>query len=252
MRAKSLALAALLAAFVAGSAAAEEGPALPPVPWSFDGLFGTYDKAALKRGSEVYRQVCSNCHAMHLLAYRALEAIGYTADEVKEIAASVQVTDGPNDAGEMFERPGRASDRFHSPFPNEQAARAANNGALPPDLSLMAKARVGGPDYIHAIMTGYVDPPAGFKLQDGMNYNEYFPGHQIAMPAPLSDGVVTFADGTTATLDQEAKDVANFLMWAAEPKLDERKHTGVKVMLFLVVLSLLLYATKRKVWAAVH
>jgi len=252
MRPRSLALAAALAALVAGPAAAAEEPALPHVAWSFDGLFGTYDQAALKRGFEVYRQVCSNCHAMHLLAYRDLEAIGYTADEVKEIAASVQVTDGPNDAGEMFERPGRASDRFHSPFPNDAAARAANNGALPPDQSLIAKARVGGPDYIYALMTGYVDPPAGFKLQDGMNYNEYFPGHQIAMPAPLADGAVTYADGTKATLDQEAKDVANFLMWAAEPKLDARKHTGVKVMLFLIVLSLLLYAVKRKVWAAIH
>jgi ubiquinol-cytochrome c reductase cytochrome c1 subunit len=252
MRPRSLALAAALAALIAGPAAAAEEPALPHVAWSFDGLFGTYDQAALKRGFEVYRQVCSNCHSMTLLAYRDLEEIGYTPDQVKEIAAAVQVSDGPNDAGDMYERPARASDRFHSPFANDQAARAANNGALPPNLSLMAKARVGGPDYIHAILTGYKDPPAGMKMQDGMNYNEYFPGHQIAMPPPLAEGTVTYPDGTTATLDQEAKDVANFLMWTAEPKLDARKHMGVKVMLFLVVLALMLYAVKRKVWAAIH
>jgi ubiquinol-cytochrome c reductase cytochrome c1 subunit len=252
MRLRSLALAAALAALVAGPAAAAEEPALPHLPWSFGGVFGTYDQAALKRGFEVYRQVCSSCHAMHLLAYRDLEAIGYTPDEVKQIAAAVQIPDGPNDAGEMFERPGRPSDRFRSPFANELAARAANNGALPPDLSLIAKARVGGPDYLHAILTGYSDPPADVKMQEGMNYNKYFPGHQIAMPAPLADGTVTYPDGTKATVDQEAKDVANFLMWAAEPKLDARKHMGVKVMLFLVVLALLLYGVKRKVWAAIH
>ena len=252
MRLRSLALAATLAALAAGPAAAAEEPSLPHLPWSFDGLFGTYDQASLKRGFEVYRQVCSNCHAMHLLAYRDLESIGYSEEQVKEIAAGVQVTDGPNDAGEMFERPGRPSDRFHSPFANDAAARAANNGALPPDFSLIAKARVGGPDYIHALMTGYGDPPADVKMQEGMNYNEYFPGHQIAMPPPLADGTVTYPDGTKATLDQEAKDVANFLMWAAEPKLDARKRMGVKVMLFLVVLALMLYAVKRKVWAAIH
>ena len=252
MRLRSLALAATLAALAAGPAAAEEEAALPHLPWSFDGLFGTYDQASLKRGFEVYRQVCSNCHAMHLLAYRDLEAIGYTADQVKEIAASFQATDGPNDAGEMYQRPARASDRFHSPFANDAAARAANNGALPPDQSLIAKARVGGADYIYALMTGYGDPPADLKMQEGMNYNKYFPGHQIAMPPPLADGTVTYPDGTKATLDQESKDVANFLMWAAEPKLDARKRMGVKVMLFLVVLALMLYAVKRKVWAAIH
>lgn len=253
MRLASLALAAALAAGVAGSAAAaEEGPALPEVHWPFTGLFGTYDKAALRRGFEVYKQVCSNCHSMKLLSYRNLEAIGFSPEKVKEIAASVQVQDGPNDAGEMYDRDGRPSDRFHSPFPNDQAARAANNGALPPDMSLLAKAREGGPTYIHALMLGYTDPPADFKMADGMNYNKFFPGHQIGMPQPLSDDAVTYSDGTKATLDQEAKDVASFLMWTAEPKLDERKHMGVKVILFLVVLTLMLHAVKRKIWAAVH
>src|SRR5258706_5914066 len=181
MRLRSLALAATLAALAAGPAAAAEEAALPHLPWSFDGLFGTYDQASLKRGFEVYRQVCSTCHAMHLLAYRDLEAIGYTADQVKEIAASFQTTDGPNDAGEMYQRPARASDRFHSPFANDAAARAANNGALPADQSLIAKARVGGTDYIYALLTRYGEPPADLKMQEGMKYNKNFPGHKNAM-----------------------------------------------------------------------
>jgi ubiquinol-cytochrome c reductase cytochrome c1 subunit len=252
MRLASLALAALVAAGLSGAARAQEAAPLPEVHWPFTGLFGTYDQATLKRGFEVYRQICSTCHSMKLLSYRDLEAIGYTPEQVKDIAASVQIQDGPNDAGEMYDRPGRPSDRFHLPFPNDQAARAANNGALPPDMSLLAKAREGGPTYIHALMLGYTDPPAGFKMAQGMNYNKYFPGHQIAMPQPLTDGAVTYSDGTQATLDQEARDVASFLMWTSEPKLDDRKHMGVKVMLFLVVLTLMLYAVKRKIWADVH
>ncbi len=171
---------------------------------------------------------------------------------MRNIAAAVQVTDGPNDAGDMFERPGRPSDPFKAPFPNANAARAANNGALPPDLSLIVKARAGGADYVHAILTGFKDPPPGFKMFPGMNYNEYFPGHQIAMPPPLSDGAVTYADGTKATVDQMARDVATFLAWASEPNLEERHYTGVKTVLFLIVLTALMYGVKRKVWAEVH
>jgi len=252
MRHAWLTLVAALSLAAAGPAAAEEEQALPHQHWSFSGLFGTYDQASLRRGFEVYRQVCSNCHSMRLLAYRDLSALGYSEDEIKQIAASIQIQDGPNDAGDMFERPGRPYDHFRSPFANDQAARAANNGALPPDLSLMAKARAGGPDYIYAIQTGYEEPPPGFTLQQGMNYNKAFAGHQIAMPPPLADNTVTFPDGTPATLQQEAHDVASFLMWAAEPKLDERKRMGVKVMLFLTVLTLMLYAVKRKVWAELH
>jgi ubiquinol-cytochrome c reductase cytochrome c1 subunit len=221
--------------------------------WSFNGFFGSFDQAQLKRGHVIYKDVCSGCHSMHLLAYRDLQDIGYTEDEVKAFAAEVQVQDGPDDTGEMFDRPGKPSDSFKSPFPNEQAARAGNNGALPPDLSLIAKARAGagflgydGADYIHSLMTGYVDPPpADVTIPEGMHYNTAFKGHQIAMPPPLSDS-------EEATLDQQAQDIAVFLTWAAEGNLEERHRTGIKAILFLVIFTLLAYATKRKVWADVH
>lgn len=220
--------------------------------WSFEGPFGTFDPAARQRGFQIYREVCSNCHSMNLMHYRNLEDIGFSEDQVKAIAASVQVTDGPNDNGDMFQRPGKPYDTFKAPFANEQAARAANGGALPPDLSLIIKAREGGPDYVFSILTGFGNPPAGMKMMEGMYYNKYFPGHQIAMPPPLTEGSVTYADGTKATLDQEAHDVATFLTWAAEPNLEARKQLGVKVLLFLLILCGLLYAVKRKVWRDVH
>jgi ubiquinol-cytochrome c reductase cytochrome c1 subunit len=243
--------AALIGAGVSAAARAEE-IALPQERWSFDGIFGTFDRAAVQRGFQVYKEICSVCHSMNLVHYRDLQAIGFSEDQVKQIAASVQVTDGPNDAGEMFERPGKPSDAFKAPFPNDNAARAANNGALPPDLSLMYKARKGGADYTYGILTGFGEPPAGVTVAEGMNYNKYFPGHQIAMPPPLSDGAVTYADGTKATVDQMAYDVSNFLAWTAEPKLEERHLIGVKSVLFLIVLTALLYGVKRKIWAAVH
>ena len=239
----------------APAAAATESPSPPGLSWSFDGPFGTFDRGALQRGFQVYKEVCAACHAMKLLAYRNLAdpgGPGFSAAEVKAIAAEVEVTDGPNDDGEMFERPGLPSDRFKSPFPNDKAARVANNGSLPPDLSLIAKARKGGPDYLHAILSGYEDPPSGFQLADGMQYNKYFPGHQIAMAAPLSDDRVEYADGTKATVDQMARDVSEFLMWTAEPKLEDRKRLGLKVVLFLLLLTGLFYAAKRKVWADLH
>jgi ubiquinol-cytochrome c reductase cytochrome c1 subunit len=227
---------------------------MPHEEWGFNSIFGTFDGAAMTRGFQVYKEVCSGCHSMSLLSYRHLSGIGMSAEDIKAVAASVQVLDGPNDEGEMFERPGRASDRFLAPFPNEQAARAANNGALPPDLSLMAKAREGGADHIVAILTGYGEPPACLKLNEGMNFNKYFEAgaFQIAMPPPLSDGAVSFADGTQATVPQMAHDVAVFLAWAAEPNLDDRHRTGVKTILFLIVLTALLYAVKRKVWSKIH
>ncbi len=245
--------AALVAVNLAAPAlAAEEGIKLPAQSWSFEGVFGTFDPAARQRGFQVYKEVCSACHAMKLLSYRNLEDIGFSEAEVKAIAASVQVTDGPNDQGEMFERPGRPYDRFKSPFPNDQAARAGNNGALPPDLSLIVKARPNGPDYVYGILTGFGDAPADMKMMDGMNYNKYFPGHQIAMPAPLSDDRVTYADGTKATVAQEAHDVVTFLAWAAEPNLEARHRLGIKVIIFLLLVTGVLYAVKRKIWRDVH
>ena len=231
---------------------AQETPSLPHQEWSFEGVFGTYDLASAQRGFQVYKEVCSACHPVRHLYFRDLAAIGYNADEIKAIAATYEVTDGPNDQGQMYQRPGRPSDAIPGPFPNDQAARAANNGALPPDQSLIVKARHGGPDYVYGILTGYKEPPSGFKLLDGMNYNEYFPGHQIAMPPPLSDNAVTFADGTPATVPQMAHDVVTFLTWASEPNLDDRHLTGFKVIGFLVVAAILFYAAKRKIWAPVH
>jgi ubiquinol-cytochrome c reductase cytochrome c1 subunit len=251
---RTFAAAALSAVVLLASAlarAADETP-LPRQEWSFDGVFGTYDLASLQRGFQVYKEVCSVCHPVKHLYFRDLGEIGYSEDEVKAIAAGYQVTDGPNDEGQMYQRPGRPSDPIPGPFPNDQAARAANNGALPPDQSLIVKARPGGPDYVYGILTGYKEPPASFKMIEGMNYNEFFPGHQIAMPPPLSDNAVTFADGTLATVPQMAHDVTSFLTWAAEPNLDDRHRTGLKVILFLVVGAGVFYAAKRKIWAKIH
>ncbi|MCC6468533.1 MAG: cytochrome c1 [Alphaproteobacteria bacterium] len=251
-RTGAAALAILACLSIGAARAADEEPVPPHRHWSFSGMFGTYDRAALQRGFQVYKEVCAACHVMRFLYYRDLAALGFNDDEIKAIAAGYEVTDGPNDQGEMFKRPGRPSDRFVPPFANDNAARAANNGALPPDLSLITKAREHGADYVHALLTGYKDAPAGFTLPEGMNYNTYFPGHQIAMAPPLNEGAVTFADNTKASVDQMAHDVATFLTWAAEPEMEARKEMGIKVILFLVVLSGLLYAVKRKVWKGVH
>ncbi|HEY4253497.1 MAG TPA: cytochrome c1 [Roseomonas sp.] len=245
---------AVLGALVAISPAvhAEDEIELPHTRFSSDGVFGTFDRAAAQRGFQVYKEVCAACHSMRLLSYRNLTGIGLSAAQVQAIAASVEVQDGPNDEGQMFTRPGRPSDRFHSPFANDAAARAANNGALPPDLSLIVKAREGGAPYIHALLTGYADAPAGFNLGQGMNYNRFFPGHQIAMPHPLNPDQVTYADHTPATVDQMAHDVATFFAWAAEPELEQRRQMGVKILLFLAVLGVLAYGVKRRVWADLH
>ncbi len=249
----ALAIACLALVAFAAPALAQETPPVPHQQWSFDGPFGTFDRAAAQRGFQVYEEVCSRCHSMNLLHYRDLAGIGYNEEEIKAIAAGKQVTDGPNDQGEMYQRPGRPSDGFVPAFPNEQAARAALNGALPPDLSLIVKAREGGADYVDAILNGFkAEPPPGFKLLEGMYYNEYFPGHQIKMPPPLSADQVTYADGTKATAPQMAHDVATFLTWAAEPNLDARHRMGVKVMLFLIVATGVFYAAKRKIWSRIH
>jgi ubiquinol-cytochrome c reductase cytochrome c1 subunit len=258
MRGPNLA-AALVAvlALIGGSAetarAAEGAPHPPAQRWSFDGVFGTYDRASLQRGFQVY-QVCAACHPLKHLYFRDLTEIGYSEDQVKGIAAAwpQQVTDGPDDNGQMFQRPARPSDPIPGPFPNDQAARVANNGALPPDLSLMTKARDGGADYVHALLVGYKDAPATVKMNQGMFYNEYFPGHQIAMPPPLNPDQVKFADGTAGTLPQMAHDVVSFLSWAAEPNLEERHRIGFKVIVFLLVAAGVFYAAKRKIWARIQ
>jgi len=233
--------------------ALEEAPEPPHQQWPFEGVFGTYDTAASQRGFQVYKEVCSACHAVKHLAFRNLEEIGYTEDQVKGIAAQYQVTDGPNDEGQMFQRPARPSDPIPGPFPNDQAARAANNGALPPDLSLITKAREGGPDYVYAILNGFKDPPAGFKVNEGMYYNQYFTGHQIKMPPPLTQtDQLKYADGTQATVQQMSHDVVSFLSWAAEPNLNDRHRIGFKVILFLIIATGVFYAAKRKIWSRIH
>lgn len=255
MRTLGLITFALGVAFAAPVAAATDAPKPPAQSWSFNGVFGTYDRAALQRGFQVYKEVCSACHSMHYVAYRNLGdpgGPGFSEAEVKAIAASVEVPGDLDDAGEPTTRPGIPSDKFKSPFANDKQARAANNGALPPDLSLMAKARVHGPDYTHALLVGYEEPPAGFALGQGMSYNRYFPGHQIAMAPPLAEDAVTYTDGTKATVDQMASDVTHFMMWAAEPKLEDRKRIGFQAIVFLVFATGIFYAVKRKVWADLH
>ncbi len=261
-------VAAMLACHGAGAAESESPPQLK---WSFAGPFGLYDEAQLQRGFKVYREVCQNCHGLSLLAFYNLAdpgGPGYSAAQATAIAGEYQVTDGPNDQGEMFQRPGRAADHFPPPFPNEQAARVRYN-AVPPDFSVIAKARTyergfpwfvidmvsqyqeHGVDYIAAYVNGYEDAPSGFNLPDGSYYNKYFPGHSTAMPKPLVDGQVDYTDGTPAKGEQYAKDVSAFLMWVAEPHLEARKRIGFQVMIFLIVFAGLLYFTKKKVWAQV-
>lgn len=233
------------------------------VEFSFQGPFGTYDRAALQRGFQVYKEVCSACHGLKRVAFHNLGddgGPGFSEAQVKAIAAGIQVPADPdeqgktyNDSGERITRPGIPADYFPWKFENEKAARAANNGALPPDLSVIVKAREGGPQYVYSILTGFGGkPPANEVMADNMNYNPYFSGHQIAMPPPLSEGVVTYSDGTKATVDQMAHDVTTFLAWAAEPKMEERKRMGLGVMMFLFLLTGLLYLAYHKLWHGKH
>ena len=249
------ALSAGLAAQVTVSQALAQGHEAvepPKQSWSFNGPFGTYDRASAQRGFQVYKEVCGNCHSMKLMYYRNLAGIGLNEAQIKAIAASVQVPGGTDETGQAVERPGLPSDHFRSPFPNDTAARAANAGALPPDMSLIAKARSNGPDYLYQLLTSYADPPEGVKVPDGQYYNTAFPGHFLAMPQPLRDDQVTYADGTPATLDQMARDVTQFLNFTANPDLEQRKRMGVKVVLFLTLLTGLTYAVKKKLWKDVH
>lgn len=275
----ALASAAFAAGLGMGAAVAEEQTVTPHFPlkepveqsWTFGGFFGKYDKEQLQRGLKVYKEVCSTCHSMNLVAFRNLQDLGYNEAQVKAFAAGYDVQDGPNADGEMFTRKGLPADHFPSPFANDAAAAAANGGATPPDFSLLAKARgvergfpqfvfdmfwpyqEGGPDYIHSLITGFQDAPAGVTVPEGTYYNPYFAnGISLKMPPPISDGQVTYDDGAPQTVDQYAKDVAAFMMWAAEPKLEERKRTGFMVMIFLLGLASLVYLTKKAVFADQH
>lgn len=220
--------------------------------WHFSGMFGSYDRAALQRGLKVYREVCSACHSLKRVYYRNLEALGYDEGQVKNIASQYNVTDGPNDEGEMFERPGLPSDHFVSPYPNDNAAKSVNNGALPPDLSLITKARHHGSDHVYGILTGFEQPPEGTTLLPGQHWNKHMPGNIIAMAPPLQDGQVAYEDDVPQTVDQYSRDVAEFLTWAADPYMEERKRTGIKVLIFLAVFAGLMYAVKRRIWAKLH
>jgi ubiquinol-cytochrome c reductase cytochrome c1 subunit len=239
------------AGLLAAPAVAQEVD-MPNERWSFNSVFGTFDLAAAQRGFEVYSNVCANCHSMTLLHYRDLSGIGLDQDQIKAIAANITVPSGLDDQGNPKDGPATPASQFKSPFANDLAARAANGGALPPDLTLIVNAREGGANYIYGLLTGFAEPPTGFKMQDGMHYNRMFPGHQIAMPQPLQDGTVEYTDGTPTNMNQEARDVVTFLAWAANPETVDRKQIGVKVVLFLVFMTGITYAVKRKVWSDVH
>ena len=225
---------------------------LPKFPWTFNGLFGTYDRAQLQRGYQVYSEVCSNCHSMKEIYYRNLQEIGLTAEQVKQVATSVQVSGGLDDEGKQIERAGLPSDHFKAPYASDKAARAANGGALPPDQSVIIKAREDGSNYVRALLNGYQDAPAGVKVGDGLYYNVWFPGKQLAMPPPLRDGQIDYADKTPGTVEQMSTDVTAFLTWAAEPELERRKQMGLKWVSIFVALTGLTYMVKKKIWKDVH
>ena len=269
---------AALALSIAISAAHAAGDAIhiERRPWTFSGINGYFDNNQLQRGFQVYKEVCASCHGMKRIAFRNLaepSGPGFPEEGVKNLAASYKVDDVPNDQGKILKRPARLSDYLPSPFSNEQEARAANNGALPPDLSIMAKARgvemdrpfyavpggmlkdivtgyqEGGADYIYALLMGYAKEPTGMKMSDGMSYNVAFPGHQIAMVKPLNDGQVKYSDGTPATVDRYAQDVTSFIAWASDPTLEDRKRIGKMVLIYLLITSVLLYFAKKRLWA---
>ena len=223
--------------------------------WSFKGLFGKFDRGSLQRGYQVYTEVCSSCHSMKYLSYRNLSEKGgpeFSIEQAKAIAASFEVTDGPNADGEMFTRPGKLSDKFVMPYENVKAAQAANGGAYPPDMSVLAKARGGGVNYIYSLLQGYEDPPPGVTLDDGVYYNKYMYGNKIKMSNQLSDGLVEYTDGTNSTVEQMSKDVTTFLMWAAEPHLEARHQMGFKAIIYLIILTTLVYFSMKRIWSRVE
>lgn len=225
---------------------------LPPHGGSFSSMLGGFNRAELQRGFQVYKEICAACHSLKRIAFRHLKALGWTDAEVKALAAQYTVKDISTETGEPIERPGRITDFLPSPYANDIAARAANNGGLPPDLSLIVKARKGGADYVLALLTGFTQPPADIKLEPGQHYNTYFPGHVLSMAPPIQDGQIAYADGTPATVAQMARDVSTFLAWASEPEMEERKQTGVKVLLYLFVMTLVFWISKRRIWSRIE
>ena len=245
----------ILVYFTTAQVSSAETAKLLKTDWSFKGLFGKFDRGSLQRGYQVYTEVCSSCHSMKYLSYRNLgEKCGpeFFEAEVKVIAASFEVTDGPNADGEMFTRPAKLSDKFVKPYENVKAAEAANGGAYPPDMSVLVKARSGGGDYIYSLLQGYEDAPSGMVLDEGVYYNKYMYGNKIKMSAPLSEGIVEYGDGTEATVEQMSKDVTTFLMWAAEPHLESRHQMGFKAIMYLIILTILVYFSMKRIWSRVE
>ena len=223
--------------------------------WSFKSFFGTFDRASLQRGYQVYTEVCASCHSLKYVSYRNLAEKGgpeFSIEQAKAIASNFEVTDGPNNDGEMFTRPAKLSDKFVMPYANDQEAKLSNGGAYPPDMSVLVKARAGGADYIYSVILGYEDPPEGMKLDDGVYYNKYMYGNKIKMPPQLYDDLVTYADGTPATPEQMAKDITTFLAWTAEPKLEERHKFGFRAIIYLIILTILVYFSMKRIWSRIE
>ena len=245
----------LLLLTISKSFAAENTAKFLETDWTFKGLFGKFDRASLQRGYQVYTEVCASCHSMKYLSYRNLSEKGgpeFSEAEVKVIAANFEVTDGPDSTGEMFTRPAKLSDKFVMPYANDEEAKSANGGAYPPDMSVLVKARKGGADYVYSLLLGYEDPPSDIKLDDGVYYNKYMYGNKIKMSNQLSDGLIEYSDGTTATVEQMSKDVTTFLMWAAEPHLESRHQMGFKAIIYLIILTILVYFSMKRIWSRIE
>ena len=252
---KSLLLVLVISIYSYNGTAAERGHELLSPGWSFKGFFGKFDRASLQRGYQVYTEVCAACHSMKYLSYRNLSEAGgpeFSVEQAKIIASQFELTDGPNSDGEMFTRVARLSDNFVGPYENIQAATAANGGAYPPDMSVLVKARKGGADYIYSLLLGYEEAPEGISLDDGVYYNKYMAGNKIKMSNPLSEGIVTYIDGTEATEDQMARDITSFLAWAAEPHLEARHKIGFRAIIYLIIMTVLVYFSMKKLWSRIE